>query len=229
MADTAAAETSVRTRPPNPFEWDSDDFRSWKELTGDAEGCTRCALSESRTQVVFGEGDEDADLLLLGDAPSRHDDLQGVPFAGGAGNVLKNAMKDVGIDPESTYITTVVKCLPPASRDPEDEEIEACAPYLLEQIAHVRPQVIVTLGPTATKLMLGKNAPYNRLLGLRLDLFDGVTLIPTFHPIEALRGHSQAVPSLLRDLRTAKGVLDGELATGADAMADLRARHGDSD
>ncbi|MDX1621137.1 MAG: uracil-DNA glycosylase [Nitriliruptorales bacterium] len=223
MADTAAADNAV-TRQPLTLA--AEDVRPWGELVEEASGCTKCRLSESRTQVVFGDGNEDADLLLIGDAPSRHDDLQGRPFAGGAGNVLRNAMKDVGIDPESVYLTTVVKCHPPSSRQPQDDEIETCAPYLLEQIAHVDPEVIVTLGSTATRLVLGKGAPFGRLIGLRLEVFDGVTLIPTFHPIEALRGHSQAVPSLLRDLRTAKGVLDGELGTGADAMADLRARHG---
>lgn len=227
MADVAAAQPG-RPGPgaPNPLTRGSERLRPWREVQEEAQGCTRCALSESRTQVVFGDGPEDADLFFIGDAPSRHDDLQGIPFAGGAGNVLKNAMTDVGIDPDSVYITTVVKCLPPGSRAPEDAEVEACAPYLLEQIGHVRPDVVVTLGPLATRLVLGKSAPFERLIGFRFDVFDGVTVIPTFHPVEALRGHSQAVPALLRDLRTARGVIEGELGTGADAMADLRARYG---
>lgn len=208
----------------NPLRAAGDELRSWRDLSRDAEGCTACSLSSGRTSVVFGDGDPEADLMVIGDAPNRHDDLQGKPFVGGAGNVLTNALTDAGLDRESVYVTTIVKCMPPGGRLPEPGEVEACGGFLFEQIALVRPRVIVTLGAFATGLLMRGNLPLERIAGYRFDVFDGVTLIPTFHPNDALKGHSGAVPAMLRDLRTARAVLEGRIGTGAEAMAELRER-----
>lgn len=199
----------------NPFALDPDELRPWSQLEKQALSCTRCALHESRTKVVFGDGNPDADLMIIGEGPGRHEDLQGRPFAGASGNVLDNMLAEAGLNRDDCYIANVIKCRPPGQRDPEREEIESCMPYLLEQMAHVRPRVIVTLGSFATRLVLRRSVPIAKIAGYRFEVFGGTILVPTFHPAAALRGHPQAVVALRRDLRTAKAVLDGRLAGGA--------------
>lgn len=208
----------------NPLALAADEVRSWRDLEREATGCTLCRLHTTRTKVVFGEGDPDADLFVLGDRPGRPDDLQGKPFLGGTGNVLTNALADAGLTRDECYLATVVKCLPvpPSAMGPT--EVATCSPYLVEQLAHVRPRVLVTLGPFVTQLVLRRQVPFPKVSGYRFDVFDGVTLIPTFHPVDALKGHPAAVTTISRDLKTAKAVLDGRLPTGAEALAELRAR-----
>ncbi len=220
MAD---AESTAITLDTDPMTVDVDALRSWKQFEREVSACTRCGLHETRTKVVFGDGDTDADLMIIGDAPGRHEDLQGKPFAGAAGNLLDNMLADAGLGREDCYITDVVKCLLP-ERDPLAAEIEACGSHLVEQIARVRPKVIVTLGELPTTFVLRKRLPIAKIAGYRFDVYDGVTLVPTFAPVAALRGNARAMASIKRDLRTAKAVLDGRLASGAEAMADVRAR-----
>lgn len=208
----------------NPMRLPAQELRSWRELEREATGCTLCDLHHSRTKVVFGEGDTDADLFILGDRPSRHDDLQGKPFVGGAGNILTNALADAGLTREECYVATVVKCLPIPASAMGRPEVEECAPYLLEQLGHVRPRVIVTLGAFVTQLLLRRSVPFLKVSGYRFDVYGGITLIPTFHPADALKGHPAAVGAISRDFRTAKAVLDGRLPTGAESLAELRAR-----
>lgn len=210
----------------NPLALPEEERRTWRDLERDATGCTRCDLHRTRTNVVFGEGDPDADLFILGERPSRHDDLQGKPFVGGAGNVLTNALSDAGLTREECYVATVVKCLPVPAEAMGRPEVESCSPYLLEQLAHVSPRVIVTLGQFTTQLLLRREVPFPKVVGYRFDIYSGVTLIPTFPPAAALRGHPAAVTALSRDLRTAKAVLDGRMPTGAEALAEVRARRG---
>lgn len=200
-----------------------DDRRDWREVQGEMVGCTRCELHRARTKVVVGEGPLDADLMIVGSVPGRTDDLQGKPFAGGPGNVLTNLLTDAGLVREECYVTNVVKCLPPG-RPPTHEEVETCLPYLLEEIGHVSPSVIVTLGVFATRLLLRRPVPLDRIAGYRFDVFDGITLVPTHHPADAMKGNPSAVASITRDLRIAKAVLDGRLATGAETMAGYRTR-----
>ena len=219
----AESESPAITLDTNPMTVNVDALRSWKQFERDATACTRCGLSETRTKVVFGDGNTEADLMIIGDAPGRHEDLQGKPFAGAAGNLLDNLLADAGLGREDCYITDVVKCLPP-ERDPQAIEIETCGVYLIEQIARVKPKVIVTLGELPTTFVLRRRMPIGKLAGYRFDVYDGVTLIPTFAPVAALRGNARAMASIKRDLRTAKAVLDGRMATGAEAMADVRAR-----
>lgn len=212
MADPAPAEPA-------------DPSRTWNEVLDEASSCTRCGLSEGRTHVVVGAGDPDADLVLIGLAPGRHEDLTGEPFVGASGNLIENLLLDNDLTRDEVYLTTVVKCRPPGNRDPEREEVTSCAPWLFEQLRHVSPRVVVALGELPTQLILGRDAPLRRIAGYRLPV-NGATLIPTHGPAEALRGNPVAMSALKRDIRVAKGVLDGRIASADGALEELRAGRG---
>jgi len=196
-------------------------------LRAEALGCTRCRLAQGRTQVVFGVGDPHASLMFVGEAPGFHEDRQGVPFVGAAGRLLDTLCGEVELSRErGVYIANVLKCRPPANRDPRPDEIEACKPFLTEQLAHIDPGVVVTLGAFATRLLLEQvtggppdpwRIPVSRVAGYRFDL-GGRTLIPTFHPAAALRGNDAALHALRRDLRLAADVLAGRVPTAAEAL-----------
>lgn len=208
---------------PEPLHLPTEP-RSWRELERDASGCTLCRLCDVRTKVVFGEGSQTPSLVVIGDAPARTDDLLGKPFAGAPGNLLDNVLLESGFDrDEEVYVTTVVKCHP-GRTTPDREVVDACTPYLLEQIVNLAPKVIVTLGPVAAQLLLRRPVPLDKAAGFRFDVFDGITLIPTYHPTAVIKGNHQAIASLRRDFMTARAVLDGRLSTGKEAMAELRAR-----
>jgi uracil-DNA glycosylase family 4 len=157
---------------------------------GDAvAGCTRCALAETRTQVVFGTGSPTADLMFVGEAPGFHEDKQGIPFVGAAGQLLTKLLAGIGISRDDVYVGNVLKCRPPGNRDPLPEEIEACEPHLWRQIALIQPKLICTLGNFATKLLSGKPAGITRVHGRPQEVVlggNGVTLYPIFHPAAAL-------------------------------------------
>jgi uracil-DNA glycosylase len=208
----------------DPYRVDLDTLPSWRDVERDALSCTRCALSQTRTKVVFGAGPTDAELLLLGTAPGRQEDVLGQPFQGAAGNVVTNSLAQVGIARESVHITNLVKCHPPESRTPAPAELDACAGHLFAQLAHVRPRVIVAFGELPTWVLLRRRVPIDRVAGYRLDVFDGVTLVPTWDPLLAAKGNTTAMRSIVRDLATAKAVLDGRLSSGKDAVADALAR-----
>jgi len=152
-------------------------------------GCTRCALAKSRTQVVFGAGAPDADLMFVGEAPGFHEDKQGVPFVGAAGQLLGKLLGGIGLRREDVYIANVLKCRPPGNRDPQPEEIEACEGHLFRQIELIRPKVVATLGNFATKLLSGKPLGITRVHGQEQEVVLGgsrVVLYPLFHPAAAL-------------------------------------------
>src|SRR6188474_2995434 len=119
----------------------------------DTAGCTRCALAQGRTQVVFGSGSPDADLMFVGEAPGFHEDKQGYPFVGQAGKLLDKLLGGIGLTRDNVYIANVIKCRPPGNRDPQPEEIEACESHLFKQIELIRPKVVATLGNFSTKLL----------------------------------------------------------------------------
>ena len=157
-------------------------------LAAEAAGCTKCRLSEGRTQVVFGVGNPDADLLFIGEAPGFHEDKQGEPFVGAAGQLLTRMLNDVlDLRREDVYITNVLQSRPPGNRDPLDDEIEACTPWLVEKISLIQPRVIVTLGNFATKFVLNTQQGITRMRGAAYP-WHGRTVIPTFHPAAILRG-----------------------------------------
>jgi DNA polymerase len=152
-------------------------------------GCTRCALSQGRTQVVFGAGSPSAELMFVGEAPGFHEDKNGVPFVGAAGKLLSKLLDGIGLSRDEVYIANVLKCRPPGNRDPQPEEIEACEPHLWRQIALIEPKLICTLGNFATKLLSGKPAGITQVHGRPQDVVLGgspVTLYPIFHPAAAL-------------------------------------------
>jgi uracil-DNA glycosylase family 4 len=157
-------------------------------LAAEAAGCTRCRLAETRTQVVFGVGDPDADLMFIGEAPGFHEDKQGEPFVGAAGQLLTRMLQEVlDLRREDVFICNVLKCRPPGNRDPQDDEIDACTPWLVEQISLVQPRVVVTLGNFATKFVLNTMQGITRMRGAAYP-WHGRTVIPTYHPAAILRG-----------------------------------------
>ena len=170
--------------------------------------CTACRLSETRTNVVFGVGDPDARLMLVGEAPGKNEDLQGEPFVGAAGQLLDELLAGIGVARSEAYIANVIKCRPPGNRDPRPDEIESCKGYLREQIRMIHPVVVVTLGNFATKLLLGTETGITRLRGRRFDWWLGATLIPTFHPAAALRGRPEVKEQMREDFDLARAILD---------------------
>jgi uracil-DNA glycosylase family 4 len=152
-------------------------------------GCTKCRLAQTRTQVVFGVGHPEADLMFVGEAPGFHEDKQGEPFVGQAGKLLDRLLAGIGLDRSQVYIANVLKCRPPGNRDPMPDEIESCEGHLFRQVALIQPKVIATLGNFATKLLSGKQLGITRVHGQEQAATIGglaVTLYPIYHPAAAL-------------------------------------------
>jgi uracil-DNA glycosylase family 4 len=161
-------------------------------------GCTRCRLSQARTQVVFGVGSPRADLMFVGEAPGFHEDQQGIPFVGQAGQLLTKLLAGIGMARDDVYVANVLKCRPPGNRDPAPDEIEACESHLFRQIELIRPRVVATLGNFATKLLSGKPTGITRVHGQEQERTLGgrrVLLYPIYHPAAALY-----TPAMLRVL-----------------------------
>jgi uracil-DNA glycosylase len=176
-------------------------------------GCTRCALAQTRTQVVVGSGDANADLMFVGEAPGFHEDKQGIPFVGQAGRLLETLLEEIGLRREQVFIANVLKCRPPGNRDPLPAEIESCQGYLFAQIQLIRPAVICTLGNFATKLLSGSPLGITRVRGTPQPHTFGevsVQLYPIYHPAAALY-----TPAMLEMLRSDFAQLPGLLAGGA--------------
>jgi DNA polymerase len=159
------------------------------DLEGLAESlheCARCRLSEKRTTVVFGEGDQDARIMFIGEGPGAEEDRSGRPFVGQAGRLLDRMIVAMGFERSQTYIANVVKCRPPGNRDPKEDEIAACSPFLDRQIDLIRPEVIVALGRFAANRLTGTDKPLGALRG-RWSHYKGVPLLATYHPAYLLR------------------------------------------
>jgi uracil-DNA glycosylase family 4 len=194
-----------------------------QELQVLASTCTRCRLSKGRTQVVFGVGDEGADVMFIGEGPGYYEDKQGEPFVGAAGQLLTRLLGEIGLRREDVYITNVVRCRPPGNRDPLPDEIEACRPYLDGTLDAVRPRVIVTLGNFATRVILDRQVSISRVRGQRFEI-DGRTVIPTFHPAAILHGggeSSSQMAALRSDFQTIKAVLEEPLPVSVAAEEQL--------
>jgi uracil-DNA glycosylase family 4 len=162
-----------------------------QELSRIASTCTKCRLANGRTQVVFGVGSPAADVMFIGEGPGFHEDKQGEPFVGAAGQLLTRMLAGIGLRREDVYIANVIKCRPPGNRDPLPDEIEACRPYLEGQLELIDPKVVVTLGNFATRFILGRPVSISRVRGQRFRV-DGRAVIPTFHPAAILRGGGEA-------------------------------------
>ncbi len=155
----------------------------------EVSACVRCRLAEGRTQVVFGVGDPNADLMFVGEAPGFHEDKQGFPFVGQAGKLLDKLLAGIGLTREDVYIANVLKCRPPGNRDPQPDEIEACEGHLFRQVSLIEPKVVATLGNFATKLLSGKQLGITRVHGQEQEVTLGgrsVLLYPIYHPAAAL-------------------------------------------
>jgi uracil-DNA glycosylase family 4 len=158
-------------------------------LADSVAGCTKCRLAEGRTQVVFGSGHPQADLMFVGEAPGFHEDKQGVPFVGQAGKLLDKLLAGIGLTRSDVFVANVLKCRPPGNRDPLPDEIQACESHLWKQIELIQPKVVATLGNFATKLLSGRPLGITRVHGQEQETMLGgnrVLLYPLYHPAAAL-------------------------------------------
>jgi uracil-DNA glycosylase len=183
---SAASPEAQEVLIPSPSTPDFLSKLSLPELEAVAKQCTECPLHRGRTHVVFGVGNPHAELMFVGEAPGRDEDLQGEPFIGRAGQLLTRIIEAIGMKRQDVYIANVIKCRPPNNRNPEEDEIARCEPYLMRQIALVQPRLIVALGTFAAQTLLKTKLPISQLRG-RFHTYQGVKLMPTFHPAFLLR------------------------------------------
>ena len=211
--------------PSAPSQDASDELTRSDALAAHAaetSGCTRCRLAQGRTQVVYGVGNPDADLMFVGEAPGFHEDKQGYPFVGQAGKLLDRLLADIGLSRSDVYIANTVKCRPPGNRDPMPDEIEACESHLFRQIELIEPRVIATLGNFATKLLSGKPNGITRVHGAPQPAVVGgrpVTLYPLYHPAAAL--YTPAMLKILEEDFARLPQLLGAPVPGPAAVAPL--------
>jgi uracil-DNA glycosylase len=177
----------------------------WESLAATVRGCRLCGLCETRTQTVFGVGDRAARLMVIGEAPGAEEDRQGEPFVGRAGQLLNAMLRAAGFARGEVFIANVLKCRPPHNRDPSDEEVERCLPYLRRQIELVSPEAILCVGRIAAQRLLGTDTPIGRLRG-RVHRLDGRPVIVTYHPAYLLRSPGEKRKSW-DDLKLALKVL----------------------
>lgn len=196
---------------PNNQDTNNPLIVELRELERTTTNCTLCELSESRRNVVFGAGDPQARMLLIGEAPGVEEDKQGLPFVGRAGQLLNRILNAMGYNREEVYIANILKCRPPENRDPLPHEVEACLPYLKRQIQLIQPDVIVSLGKvSATNLMgLPQSTAVKSLRG-RIFSFEGKPLVVTYHPAALLRSQSYKRPTW-EDMQVVMKLLSGEI------------------
>lgn len=197
----------VRIGEVNLAQKGKDVLSLLKELEEEAKECCRCRLCKTRTNVVFGEGDPQTNLMFVGEAPGEQEDLQGRPFVGRAGQLLTKFLNLYGVSRDKVYITNVVKCRPPNNRNPAPDEIEACYPFLEKQIELIAPEVILCLGAFAARTILNlpEKTPISRIRGKEHRVKFGereIVVIPTFHPAYLLRNR-RGEPEFQKDLENA--------------------------
>lgn len=178
-----------------------------EELAAQASTCTACRLSEGRTQVVFGSGDERADVVFVGEGPGAEEDRQGIPFVGRSGRLLDRLIvEELDTTRDACAVVNCVKCRPPANRDPKPDEVETCWPFLDRQLDLIAPKVVITLGNFASKLLLDTDTGITKLRGQAYPFRSG-HLVPTFHPAAALRGGGAVLSQMRADFVRAKLLL----------------------
>jgi DNA polymerase len=205
----ARGEPSEPLEPIEPLEPNEPKIalRVIREELG--ADCSRCKLHAlGRTQVVFGVGNPNADLMFVGEAPGADEDIQGEPFVGRAGQLLTKIIEAIDLKREDVYIANVIKCRPPGNRNPEPDEVEQCEPFLFRQIDTVKPKVIVALGKFAAQCLLRTNDPITRIRGREFTYRDAI-LIPTYHPAYLLRTPS-AKRDVWEDMKRVRAILRGE-------------------
>lgn len=188
--DIGVEALSLKGSPagPQPVENPVPDSltETLEAIRADIGDCQRCKLAPTRTTIVFGSGNPNADIVFVGEAPGYEEDQQGLPFVGEAGRLLTKIIESTGIKREDAYICNILKCRPPGNRNPEPDEVLACSPFLKRQIAAIRPKIVCCLGKFAAQTMLQNAAPISRLRGEFHDI-DGIRVIATFHPAYLLR------------------------------------------
>lgn len=178
--------------PPSPAPTVSPDGMDWEHLRQAVSSCRACELCTIRTQTVFGVGNREADLMIIGEAPGADEDRQGEPFVGRAGQLLNLMLQAIGLKREQVYIANILKCRPPGNRDPRPEEALRCAPYLMRQIALVSPRVLLSVGRISAQKLLETDAPIGRLRGRWFEFGpEGTPLTVTYHPAYLLRSPEQ--------------------------------------
>lgn len=167
-------------------------YNNWEELEKSIINCKECKLCQNRTNIVFGNGNKEADLMFIGEGPGADEDKQGLPFVGKAGKLMNEAFKGLGIKREEAYIANIVKCRPPQNRVPEQDEAQTCLNYLRNQVILVRPKIIVLLGSTALKNVLGKEYGITSARGKWIEK-KGIKYMPTWHPAALLRDENKKI------------------------------------
>lgn len=167
-------------------------YDNWEELEESIENCNKCKLCKTRMNIVFGEGNKNADIMLIGEGPGADEDKHGIPFVGRAGQLMNKAFEGLGIERGSLYIANIVKCRPPANRVPEDDEAAACLNYLRNQVMLVKPKIIVLLGSTALKNICGKDYSITASRGKWIEK-KGILYMPTWHPAALLRDENKKI------------------------------------
>jgi DNA polymerase len=216
--DAGATTETASTVVPTLRSTVVPTFRSAREenqpsplvaIREDIGDCTRCKLCRlGRSQIVFGVGNPDADLMFVGEAPGRDEDIQGIPFVGRAGQKLTQIIEAIGLKRDEVYIANVIKCRPPENRNPEPDEVESCEQFLFRQIDVIKPKVIVALGTFAARSLLKTTDPISRLRG-RVYEYRGAKLVPTFHPAFLLRNPS-CRREVWHDMKKVRALLNGE-------------------
>lgn len=184
-------------------------LRALREKIGD---CQKCPLEKDRKNIVFGVGNPDAELVFVGEAPGRDEDIQGEPFVGKAGQLLTRIIEAMGLTRDQVYICNVIKCRPPGNRDPLPDEIEQCEPFLLEQLEILNPRIVCALGSFAARTLLSTEERISKLRG-RLFAYNGIPLIPTYHPSYLLR-NPQAKREVWEDIQKVMEILGLPLHRG---------------
>jgi uracil-DNA glycosylase family 4 len=176
-----------------------EESESVDQLEATIKRCKRCPLGKTRTKFVFGVGNPDADIMFIGEAPGRDEDMQGIPFVGRAGKLLDKMLAEIGLNRTDVYIANILKCRPPNNRDPEQDEVDQCLPYLMKQIKLIKPKAICSLGRIAAQRILKTNMALGAMRGRWFD-YHGIKFMVTYHPAAILRSNSY-LPGALEDLK----------------------------
>ena len=180
-------------------------YDNWDDLKKSIAECKKCRLCTNRTNIVLGEGNINAKIMFIGEGPGADEDKQGVPFVGKAGQLMNKAFQALGINREEIYIANIVKCRPPSNRVPEEDEAQACLNYLRNQVVLIKPEIIVLLGSTALKTILGKEYGITAVRGKWMEK-NGIKYMPTWHPAALLRDENKKI-EFWQDLKEVKKYL----------------------
>ena len=184
-------------------------YDNWEDLEKSILECKKCRLCTNRTNIVFGQGNKKARLMFIGEGPGADEDKQGIPFVGKAGQLMNNAFQALEINREDVYIANIVKCRPPSNRAPEDDEVQTCLNYLRNQVILIKPKIIVLLGSTALKNILGKEYGITAVRGNWMEK-NGIKYMPTWHPAALLRDENKKI-EFWQDLKEVKKYIDNNI------------------